>query len=50
MGNKENDLDKKLRSFEKKHPIKTPKNKKAMSGFVSDIERQLDRLEKRRKK
>ena len=38
------ELDKRLRNFEKKHPIKKSK-KLNLDSFVANIESQLDKLE-----
>ncbi len=46
MGKKENDLDKRLRSFEKKHPARKER-KSSLGSFVSSIEKQLDRHSKK---
>jgi len=40
------ELDKALKNFEKKHPIKkTIKLQASLRNFVSDIEKQLDKLD-----
>jgi len=46
---KRDELDRRLREFEKKHPATKKRSKRtSLDKFVSDIEKQLNRLEKKR--